>query len=74
MRLETDVEMNTSRVRWKGCSGVLEKSWKKSNLGKAASERSPSLDPEADDGITPFTTSCFNWRKKEEDLNVGERM
>ena len=59
MRLETDAKMNIARVGGKGCSGVLEKSLKTSNLREKALEKPPSLDLEADDGITPFTTSCI---------------
>lgn len=73
VRLETDAKMSISKVGGKKYSGLLEKSLKRSNLGKEDSDSPPSLDPEADDGITPLTTSCVNWRKEEEDPNVGER-
>lgn len=75
----TNVEMNSPRVGEMGCPKVLEKSWKRSNLGKEASEKPSFLGSKTwyicgHDGITPFTISCFHWRKGEEDLNMGERM
>lgn len=45
-------------------SAVLEKSWKRSNLGKAASEKLPSLDPEADDGITSLLPVLLGGKRK----------